>query len=232
MLRVGLSGDLGSGKSTVGRLLAERGARVLSSDEMARALMEPGQPVYRAIVERFGRPVMDAAGHLDRAELARLAFNPAQPRVEELNAIVHPAVLAEQEKQIRALAEEHPEAIVVVESALIFSVKSFAREGVEASTHGSPPAEPWRSRFDCVVVVSAPRALKMARFLSRTTSPPGMPPGERARREEDAAKRLDLQAGILIPEADCVLPINNAGSLEELAMQVDALWAELQRRRL
>ena len=229
MLRVGLTGDLGSGKSTVARLLAERGALVLSSDEIARALMEPGQPVYRAIVERFGRPVVDAAGHLDRAELARLAFDPAQPRVEELNALVHPAVLAEQEKQIRALAEEHPDAIVVVESALIFSVKS-ARASVEAFTYGSPPAEPWRSRFDCVVVVSAPRALKMERFLSRTTSPEGVPADERARKREDAARRLDLQAGILIPEGDSVLPISNAGTLEELAVQVDTLLVELQRR--
>ena len=231
MLRVGLTGDLGSGNSTVARLLAERGALVLSSDEIARILMEPGQPVYRAIVERFGRSVMDPAGHLDRAELAKLAFDPARPRVEELNAIVHPAVLAEQEKQIRALAEEHPDAIVVVESALIFSVKSPVRAGVQASTHGTPPAEPWRTRFDCVVVVSAPRGLKVERFLSRATSG-GMPADERARREEDATRRLDLQASTLIPEGDSVLLINNAGSLEELAAQVRTLWEELQRRRV
>ncbi len=91
MLRVGLTGELGSGKSTVARMLAERGAVVLSSDEMGRALMQPGQPVYAQIVATFGNEVIAADGSLDRKKLAALAFDAKQPRVEELNALVHPA---------------------------------------------------------------------------------------------------------------------------------------------
>jgi len=100
MLRVGLTGDLGSGKSTVGRMLAERGAVVLSSDEMGRELMQPGQPVFAKIVAKFGAEMVAADGSLDRHKLATLAFDPAHPRVEELNAIVHPAVIDAQAKQI------------------------------------------------------------------------------------------------------------------------------------
>src|ERR1700761_2076094 len=102
MLRVGLTGELGAGKSTVARMLAERGAHVYSSDEMGRALMQPGQPVYDEIVAQFGPDVVRPEGSLDRGALARMAFDPARPRVEELNAIVHPAVLA---VQARLLAE-------------------------------------------------------------------------------------------------------------------------------
>ena len=75
MLRVGLTGDLGSGKSTVARMFAERGAVVLSSDEMGRAMMQPGEAVYTAIAERFGKGVVAPDGSLDRRELARLVFD-------------------------------------------------------------------------------------------------------------------------------------------------------------
>ena len=104
MLRVGLTGDLGSGKSTVAAMLAARGAIILSSDEMGRAMMEPGQTVYAAIVATFGAGVVQPDGQLDRRELARLAF--AEKRVEALNAIVHPAVIAEQASLIAEIAEK------------------------------------------------------------------------------------------------------------------------------
>ena len=102
MLRVGLTGDLGSGKSTVAGMLAARGAVVLSSDEAARAMMQPGEAVYAAIVREFGPEVVAADGTLDRRRLAEIAFDTAAPRVEALNAIVHPAVLAAQTKQVAA----------------------------------------------------------------------------------------------------------------------------------
>ncbi len=84
MLRVGLTGDLGSGKSTVGAMLAAGGAIVLSSDEMARAMMQPGQSLYNAIVAHFGPTVLAPDKSLNRRALAQLAFDPKHPRVEEL----------------------------------------------------------------------------------------------------------------------------------------------------
>src|SRR5271163_2692624 len=96
MLRVGLTGGLGSGKSTVAAMLKDLGAYVLSADEIGRKLTEPGQACYTAIVENFGEGVVREDGSLDRPALAKIAFGDG--RVEELNAIVHPATIALQEK--------------------------------------------------------------------------------------------------------------------------------------
>ena len=227
MLRVGLTGDLGSGKSTVARFLAGCGAIVLSSDEMARATMEPGQAVYRQIVDRFGAGVVDSSGRLERAELARLAFHPQQPRVEELNRIVHPAVLAEQERQMGRIANEFPEAIVVVESALIFSATMTATQG-ELSSSGN--AEPWRKRFDCIVVVTAARALKVARFVDRAGEGRTLSVAERERIEADATRRLDTQAQTAVPQDTSVLKLPNDGNLSQLGTRVKNVWTELQSR--
>ena len=82
MLRVGLTGSLGSGKSTVAAMLRELGAHVIEADELGRALMEPGQPVYSSIVEHFGQQVVSPDGQLNRARLAELAFR--EGRIEEL----------------------------------------------------------------------------------------------------------------------------------------------------
>ena len=92
MLRVGLTGGLGSGKSTVAAMLRELGAQVIEADVLGRTLMEPGQPVFAAIVERFGPEVVGPDGRLNRAHLADLAFR--HSHLQELNAIVHPPVIA------------------------------------------------------------------------------------------------------------------------------------------
>lgn len=229
MLRVGLTGDLGSGKSTVAHLLAEQGAVVLSADEIARAMMEPGEHVHRAIVEHFGTSVLQAEGRLDRAALARLAFDPAQPRVEELNAIVHPAVLAAQEREVERLQGAQPGAIVVVESALIFSAKASASKATDALEQ-PVPAEPWRARFDCIVVVTAPTELKVERFVNRVASVRAIFQGEREQLEAEATRRLGVQAKTAVPEDESILTLANEGNQAALEQRVALLWKELQRR--
>src|ERR1700745_1070297 len=94
MLRVGLTGGLGSGKSTVASMLRDLGAEIIESDDLGRRLMEPGQPVFVEIVRLFGDGVVGRDGRLDRARLADLAFRGG--RLDELNAIVHPAVVEAQ----------------------------------------------------------------------------------------------------------------------------------------
>src|SRR6516225_4125649 len=94
MLKVGLTGGLGSGKSTVAAMLRELGAHVIEADELGRNLMEPGHAVYDEIVRLFGPEVIGPDGRLNRARLAKLAFE--ENRLNDLNAIVHPAVIAEQ----------------------------------------------------------------------------------------------------------------------------------------
>lgn len=96
MILVGLTGGIGSGKSTVSALLAARGATVIDADAITRELQAPGQPVLVAIVERFGPGVLAGDGTLDRQALADLVFGPdGGDALADLNAIVHPAVGAE-----------------------------------------------------------------------------------------------------------------------------------------
>lgn len=214
MLHVGLTGDLGSGKSTVARMLAERGAVLLSSDEMGRALMQPGERAYAQIVEVFGSEVVAGDGSLDRKKLAALAFDSARPRLDELNAIIHPAVIDAQAEQLAELERTSPEAIAVVESALIFSTRYGPR--------GS-----WRDRFDCVLVVDAPEEVKIARFVDRIAAGRALSAEEREGFEADARRRLQVQHATVYP-GDCPV-LHNDGDVEFLEQQVAVVWQQLQQ---
>src|SRR5580658_1244624 len=144
MLRVGLTGGLGSGKSTVAAMLRELGAQVIEADALGREVMEPGHEVYRQIVARFGREVVGHDGHLNRARLADLAFR--HGRLQELNAIVHPPVIEAQRRWMEEVFARDPAAIAVLESALIFEVARDAR------ARGDDELTDWRRRIDHVIV--------------------------------------------------------------------------------
>lgn len=118
MLKVGLTGGIASGKTTVAKMFAARGCRILPADTIAHELMAPGQPAYAEIVGAFGKGVLAADGSILRPRLAAIVF--AEPaRREQLNRIVHPRVIAEIEKEFARLAEANPGAIVIVEAALL-----------------------------------------------------------------------------------------------------------------
>jgi dephospho-CoA kinase len=104
MVVVGLTGGIGSGKSTVSKLLAERGAVIIDADAIVHELQAPGAPLLDQIAERFGAGVIAPDGSLDRAKLAAVAFADEES-VKALNAIVHPAVGAEMAKRIAAQAD-------------------------------------------------------------------------------------------------------------------------------
>lgn len=109
MKRLGLTGGIGSGKSTVARMLAERGAVVVDADQIARELVEPGGAALAELVTEFGPRILQADGSLSRGELASMAFS--DPRAtERLNAIMHPLIGAEAQRRIN----DEPEAAVVV----------------------------------------------------------------------------------------------------------------------
>jgi dephospho-CoA kinase len=103
VIAVGLTGGIGSGKSTVGRLLVERGAVLVDADQLAREVVEPGTETLARVVERFGRDVLSPDGRLDRKALARIVFHDDNARLD-LNAIVHPAVGALMAERLTALA--------------------------------------------------------------------------------------------------------------------------------
>jgi len=218
MLRVGLTGGLASGKSTVAALLRELGAELIEADELGRALMEPGQIVYQEIVRHFGAEVLLADGHLDRKRLAELAFG--QGRLQELNAIVHPAVIRAQQQWMQGIFQKDPDAIAVVESALIFEVVRDAvargeREGILAN---------WRERMDRVIVVTAPEELRIVRYVARVSGAEG----DRELARADALRRLAYQ----IPDAEKAAQadevIENTGDLADLRRKVTAVWQRLK----
>ena len=219
MVRVGLTGGLGSGKSTVARMLRELGAEVIESDELGRALMEPGHPAYDEIVRVFGSDVVGADGRLNRPRLADLAFK--ANRVKELNAIIHPAVIEAQSEWMKQIFARDPAAVAVVVSALIFEVERDARDGGAATAAYSD----LRKRIDRIVLVTASEEDKVARYVARVcTCGMGM---EKA--EADARSRLAHQ----IPDADKIgrsdYVVENKGDIDSLRPQVEKLWSRLQQ---
>ena len=218
MLKVGLTGGLGSGKSTVAAMLRELGAQVIEADALGRAMMEPGEAVHKQIVQSFGPTVVNTDGRLNRNRLAEVAFG--QGRLQDLNAIVHPAVIEAQQRWMEEVFAGDSSAVAVVESALIFEVERDARlrgetEGVLAD---------WRKRMDRLIVVTAPDEMKIARFVARVC-----PDGKGMEvAEADARKRLSHQIpdDVKAPQAD--FTIENAGSREALRLRVEAVWEKLR----
>jgi len=143
---VGLTGGIGSGKSTVAGLLRDKGAAVVDADEVARAVVEPGEPALAKLVERFGDGILGADGHLDRPALAAIAFADDEGR-KALGEITWPAIGEEFERQIREAADD---AIVICDVPLLVESKAAA-------------ARP----YIAVVVVEAPLDLRLDRLEVR-----------------------------------------------------------------
>lgn len=223
MLRVGLTGGLGSGKSTVAAQLRELGAYVIEADELGRALMEPAQSVYEAIVRVFGPQVLTADGRLgvarlDRARLAQMAFT--EGRLDELNAIVHPAVIAAQQRWMEEVFARDPAAVAVVESALIFEVERDARQRSESEG----VLADWRNRFDRVIVLTAPEEVKVRRYVDRVC--PDLARREAA--EADARLRLARQMPDAEKAARADFVIENTGDVAALRERVVEIWERLK----
>lgn len=166
-MRVGLTGGIGAGKSTVARLLAERGAVVIDADAIAREVLEPGTAGLAEVVTRFGEAILAPDGSLDRPALAAAVFADPGARAE-LNAIVHPLVGARSAELMAAAA---PDAIVVYDVPLL--VESELSEG-----------------FDAVVVVEADPTTRVHRLAGR-----GMT-GQDARARMDAQASDDQRRAV------------------------------------
>jgi dephospho-CoA kinase len=200
MLRVGLTGGIGSGKSTVSARLAELGAVILDADKAARAVVEPGTPGLAAITAAFGDGVLAADGSLDRAKLAGIVFAD-EAALARLNAITHPLIhawiAAAEQAAIRARGDD----VVLVHDVALLAEWGRAKE------------------FDLVIVVDVPASTQ----LERLTGQRGMDPEQaRARMAAQATREQRLAV------ADIV--IDNSGSREDLVRRVDEVWAELRAR--
>ncbi|MVO86992.1 dephospho-CoA kinase [Streptomyces sp. p1417] len=202
MLKVGLTGGIGAGKSEVSRLLVERGAVLVDADRIAREVVAPGTEGLAAVVAEFGTDVLDADGALDRPKLGAIVFaDPA--KLAALNAIVHPLVGARSAELERAAAESArtPEDAVVVHDVPLLTENGLA------------------ALYDVVVVVDARPDTQLDRLVRL-----------RGMTEDDARARMAAQATReqRLEIADIV--VDNDGTLEKLAPRVDEVWQELRNR--
>ena len=198
MLRVGLTGGVACGKSTVGAMLAAHGAHYLQADTLAHQLYAPGEPIYAAVVQHFGRDILDSDGTINRSRLANTAF---PSRIAELNAIVHPAVIDAQNRWISDIERTDPDGIAVVEAALI----------IEAGA---------AKDFDKLIVVTCSLEQKVARYAQRAQISQDEARAEVLRRS--AAQLSDDEKA---RHADYV--IDNSGTVEDTTHYVDVLWTHL-----
>lgn len=126
MLRIGLTGGIACGKTTVARMLSELGCKLINADAVGHEVIRKPQPAYHEIIEAFGSGVLGADGEIDRTRLGRLVFSDRE-KLYRLNAIVHPRILDRSEHYMEKMTENEPEAIVVVEAALIYEARGEGR---------------------------------------------------------------------------------------------------------
>jgi dephospho-CoA kinase len=205
LLKLGLTGGIASGKSVVGKIFVKLGAHLIQADAVAHSLMQPGQAVYEEVVRRFGREILNPDGSINRPRLAEAAFGTpggAPPRVKELNEIVHPAVIEHENQWMEEIARRDPNAIAIVEAALI--LESGAAD-----------------RFDRLIVVTCRPEQRVQRFARRL----GI--SEDAARAE-VARRMAAQ----IPDEEKVkaadFVIDNSGSLDATEQEVRRVFAALR----
>jgi dephospho-CoA kinase len=205
LLKLGLTGGIASGKSVVGEIFVKLGAHLIQADAVAHSLMQPGQAVYEEVVRHFGREILNPDGSINRPRLAEAAFGTpggAPPRIKELNEIVHPAVIDHENKWMEEIARRDPNAIGIVEAALI----------LESGT---------ASRFDRLIVVTCYPEQRIQRFARRLGISEDAARAEVARRM--AAQIPDEEK---IKAADFV--IDNSGSLDATEQQVRRVFAALR----
>jgi dephospho-CoA kinase len=194
-IQIGLSGGIGTGKSTVARMFAAEGAVVIDADAIVHELQAPGTPLSAEIVASFGPGVQDAQGALDRAALGAIVFRDPDAR-RRLEAMVHPRVAAEFARRVAA-AREQGVRVLVLDIPLLF-------EGRRAGTGSAA-----RTHFDATVLVYAPEALQVERQIRR----------DGASREQ-ALRRVRAQLSIEEKKALADYVIDNSGTLEETLRQV------------
>ena len=124
MLRVGLTGGIATGKSTVGAMLVELGCHLIESDQITHQLFEPGQAVHAAVVKQFGNRVLALDGTIDRRILGDIVFKDPQARAK-LNSLVHPAIIQRQQEWLNDMEAQDPHGIAIVDAALMIEVGTY-----------------------------------------------------------------------------------------------------------
>ena len=197
---IGLTGGIAAGKSTVSSRFAEHGAVVVDADQLARDAVAPGSPGLQGVRERFGDAVIAPDGSLDRPALGAVVFADPEARTA-LEGITHPEVWRLAQQRFDAAEAADPDAVVVYDVPLLAEAK------------GSRPL-----RFDAVVVVDAPAAVRIERLVEH-----------RGMRREDAERRVAAQASDADRLALADHVVDATGTLEQTIRSADEVWARLVR---
>jgi dephospho-CoA kinase len=197
MLRVGLTGGLACGKSFVGQALANCGCLLIQADNLGHAVLAPGGEAYEAVIRELGAEVLPD-GQIDRRKLAAHVFSDRQA-LERLNALVHPPVIAREEKMIAEFAAREPKGIAVVEGAILVETGSY-------------------KRFDRLIVVSCPEQQQVERAMRRDGTS-----------EAEVRARLSRQMPLAEKRNLADFVIDTSGDKEDTLRQTSTVYAELRR---
>lgn len=146
-MKIGLTGGIATGKSTVSKMLVQRGALLVDSDQIAREVVLPGSPVLAQVAQRFGQAILHSDGSLHRKKLGEIIFSDAEAR-KDLEAILHPPIKTIQLERIMQFEQEHPNRLVVVDIPLLYESNA-------------------QHRFSEVMVVYVPQSIQIERLMKR-----------------------------------------------------------------
>jgi len=205
LLKVGLTGGIAAGKSSVGGMFVSLGAHLIQADAIAHQLMQPGEAVYQEVVRHFGDGILDPDGRINRARLAQAAFA-EPPRIRELNRIVHPPVIRRHDEWMEEMGARDPHAIAIVEAALLLEAGLV-------------------KHFDRLAVVTCRPEQRIERWAHRMKVD-----AETARKEVARRMAAQLPDEEKIKVADYV--IDNSGALEATGQQVQSVYDELRKLTL
>jgi dephospho-CoA kinase len=197
MLTVGLTGGLASGKSFVGHAFADLGCHLIEADELGHRVLLPGGEAYAAAIQEFGNEILDSEGLIDRTKLSDLVWN-APERLQKLSSLVHPPVIAREERMIAEIAKSDPQAIVLVAAAILVETGRY-------------------KRFDRLIVVVCNRDQQIERAIQRG-------PYSRVQVLARLSRQLPLEEKLRV--ADYV--VDTSGTKENTLEQVRAVYGSLR----
>lgn len=197
MLKVGLTGGIGTGKSHVAKIFTELGCYVFDADKVARQVVEPGEVGFEKVVAEFGKEILAKDGTIDRAKLGQIIFNNPEKR-EKLNQILHPIIIAKQDSLILETINQDPNAIVIIDAALMIETGSY-------------------KRFDKLIVVYCDRESQIERVMKRNNLP---------RNEVESRINSQMPSDEKRKYAD--IEIDTSGTFEETEDKVRTIYQELK----
>lgn len=201
MIIAGVTGTIGTGKSTVARMFAELGAFVIDHDKISREVVEPGKPAWQAIVDFFGKAVLNDDRSINRQALAEIVFSDPD-KLQKLNSIVHPAVLGEDQRRVAERKRVDPDGLIIKDVPLLLEA------GPEIA----------HLLVEKIIVVFASPDVQFKRLVARGVA------------EDDARNRISTQLPVSEKTRYADFVVNNDGTLDDTMKQVRDIYSNLMGR--